>query len=137
VDYDSTVPQDRVNKTSTHQRTVIVLRLLKFSCEKHVGLWVFGYFFKVPLLKCGLARWFLDVGFQIIFFQITLILETDIGTFGAQNQSFGMPGASTLAPWGTMGRSRGTWGLKKGDLGVQAWMTESTPRVIGVAVGKR
>ena len=50
----------------------------------------------------------------------------DIVTFGGQNQSFGMPGASTLAPWGTMGRSRGTWGLKKGDLGVQAWMTEST-----------
>ena len=69
-----------------------------------------------------LARWFLEVGFQIIFFQITLILETDIVTFGVQNQSFGMPGASTLAPWGTMGRSRGTWGLKKGDLGVQAWI---------------
>ena len=42
--------------------------------------------------------------------------------FWCQNQSFGMPGASTLAPWGTMGRSRGTWGLKKGDLGVQAWI---------------
>ena len=70
-------------------------------------------------------------------FQITLILETDIVIFGAQNQSFGMPAASTLAPCGTMGRSRGTWGLKKGDVGVQAWMTESTPRVIGVAVGKR
>ena len=67
-----------------------------------------------------LARWFLDVGFQIIFFQITLILETDIVTFGVQNQSFGMLGASTLAPWGTMGRSRGTWGLRKGDFGVQA-----------------
>ena len=35
-------PQDRVNKTSTHQCTVIALRLLKFICEKHVGLWVFG-----------------------------------------------------------------------------------------------
>ena len=79
-------------------------------------------FFLVPLLKRVLARWFLDVGFQIVFLQITLILETDIVTFGAQNYSFGMPGASTLAPWGTMGRSRGTWGLKKGDLGVQAWI---------------
>ena len=67
-----------------------------------------------------LARWCLDVGFQIIFFEITLILETDIVTFGPQHQSFGMPGASTLAPWGSMGRSRGTWGLKKGDFGVQA-----------------
>ena len=75
-----------------------------------------------PLLKCVLSRWCLDVGFQIIFFQITLIWETDIVIFGIQNQSFGMPGASTLAPWGTMGRSRGTWGLKKEDLGVQAWI---------------
>ena len=88
-----------------------------------MGVWFLFYFiFKVPLLKCVLARWFLDVGFQIIFFQITLILETDIVTFGAQNQSFGMPGASTLAPWGTMGRSRGTWGFRKGDFGVQAWI---------------
>ena len=63
-----------------------------------MGVWFF--FVEVPLLKCVLARWFLDVGFQIIFFQITLILETDIVTFGVQNQSFGMPGASTLAPWG-------------------------------------
>ena len=69
-----------------------------------------------------LARRFLDVGFQIIYFQIISILEADIVTFGAQNQSFGMPGASTLAPWVTMGRSRGTWGLKKEDLGVQAWI---------------
>ena len=51
-----------------------------------------------------------------------MILETDMVTFGAQNLSFGMPGASTLAPWGTMGRSRGTWEHKKGDLGVQAWI---------------
>ena len=43
-------------------------------------------------------------------------------TFGTQNLSFGMPGASTLALWGTMGRSRGTWEQKKGDLGVQAWI---------------
>ena len=56
------------------------------------GLLVCGFFFfLVPLLKCVLARWFLDVGFQIIFFQITVILETDIVPFGAQNQSFGMP----------------------------------------------
>ena len=85
-----------------------------------------GYFCFISLLKGVLARWFLDVSFQVTFLQITVILETDMVTFGSQNLSFGMPGASTLAPWGTMGRSRGTWGLKKGDLGVQAWMTEST-----------
>ena len=36
--------------------------------------------------------------------------------------SFGMPVASTLAPWGTIVRSRGTWEHEKGNLGVQAWI---------------
>ena len=39
----------------------------------------------------------------------------DTVTFGARNLSFGRPGASTLAPWGTVGRSRYTWEHKKGD----------------------
>ena len=69
-----------------------------------------------------LARWFLDVSFQVTFLQITMILETDTVTLGAEKLSFGMPGASILAPLGTMGRSRGTWEHKKGDLGVQAWV---------------
>ena len=56
------------------------------------------------------------------FLQITVILETETVSFGAQNLSFGRPGASTLAPWGTMGRSRDTWEHKKGDIGVQAWI---------------
>ena len=42
--------------------------------------------------------------------------------FGPPNLSFGRPGASTFAPWATMGRSRGPWEHKKGDLGVQAWI---------------
>ena len=123
MDYDSTVPQDRVNKTSTHQCTVIALRLLKFICEKHVGLWVFGsYSFLSSSAEMCAGSLVSGCWFPDHIFQITLILETDIVTFGAQNQSFGMLCASTLAPWGTMGRSRGTWGLKKGDLGVQAWI---------------
>ena len=84
--------------------------------------------------------WWL-AGFQMLvswlFFTSNCDFQSGYCHFGAQNLSFGMPGASTLAPWGTMERSRGTWGFKKGDLGAQAWMTESTPRVIGVAVGKR
>ena len=59
---------------------------------------------------------------MLLFIPTTVILETDTVTFGAQNLSFGRPGASTFAPWGTMGRSRGTWEHKKGDLGVQAWI---------------
>ena len=82
---------------------VCVFLFLSYSAEMCAGSLVSGCWF--PDHFC---------------FRITLILETDIVTFGAQNHSFGMPGASTLAPWGTMARSRGTWGLKKEDLGVQA-----------------
>ena len=60
--------------------------------------------------------------FQFVFLQINVILETDTIIFGTQNLPFGRPGASTLAPWGIMERSRGTWGLKKGNLGAQAWL---------------
>ena len=58
--------------------------------------------------------------FQFIFLRINVILEMDTVTCGTQNLSFGRPGASTLALLQTMGRSRGTWEHKKGDLGIQA-----------------
>ena len=74
------------------------------------------------LLFLGFVRWFLDVSFHIILLRIIVIMERDTVIFGAQNLSFGRPGASTFAPWGNMGRSRGTWEHKKGDLGVQAWI---------------
>ena len=73
------------------------------------------------LLFLGFVRWFLDVSFHITFLRIIVIMERDTVIFGAQNLSFGRPGASTLAPWGTMGRSRGTWEYTTGHLGVQAW----------------
>ena len=40
-------------------------------------------------------------------------------SFGAQHVSFGTRVASNLMPWGAIGRFRGTWEHKKGDLGVQ------------------
>ena len=49
--------------------------------------------------------------------------SSDVVSFGAQNIPFGMPVASTLAPWGTIERSRGTSKHKKGDLEVQAWIS--------------
>ena len=57
-----------------------------------------------------------------LYLHIIVILERDTVSFGAQDLSFGRPGASTLAPWGTMGRSRGTWEHKKGHFGVHAWI---------------
>ena len=55
--------------------------------------------------------------------QLTVILSADVVSFGAQNVSSGMLVASTLAPWGTIERSRGTWEHKKGDLGIKAWIS--------------
>ena len=59
---------------------------------------------------CWLAGFWMLVSRSYLF-QITLILETDIVTSGAQNQSFGMLCASTLAPWGTMGAIQGDLGI--------------------------
>ena len=55
--------------------------------------------------------------------QSTEILGAEVVSFLAQNVSFGMPGASTSAPWGTIERSRGTSEHKTGDLGVQVWIS--------------
>ena len=38
-----------------------------------------------------------------------VILRADVFHSAAQNMSFGMPVASTLAPAGSIERSRGTW----------------------------
>ena len=92
--------------------SVFVISRLR-PCRRPLDCWLagLGVWFLViviSLLNCVLARWFLDVSFQVTFLQIAMILETDTVTFGA--------------PLGTMGRSRGTWEHKKGDLGVQAWI---------------
>ena len=53
-------------------------------------------------------------------FQFAMILGADAVSFGAQDVSFGMLAASTLAPCGIIERSRGTSEHAKGDLGVSA-----------------
>ena len=73
-----------------------------------------------------LPRWFLDVGFQIVFFQITLILETDIVTFVPNTNHLACLVPPLWHPGGPWDDPGAPGGLKKGDLGVQAWMTEST-----------
>ena len=64
-------------------------------------------------------------------------MGADSVKFGAPNVSFGMLVALNLAPWGPSSDAGGLGSTRKETLGVQAWMTESTPRVIGVAVGER
>ena len=56
---------------------------------------------------------------------------------GAQNVSFSMLVASNLAPWGPSSDAGGLGSTREETFGFRTWMTESTPRVIGVAVGKR
>ena len=53
--------------------------------------------------------------------QFTVNWGADAVSCGAQNVSFEMPVASTLAPCGIIERSRGTWEHKKGDFAIQAW----------------
>ena len=45
---------------------------------------------------------------------------TDIAYLWYPNLSYGQPGASTLASWGTLGRSRGMWEHNTRHFGVQA-----------------
>ena len=65
--------------------------------------WVLAVLFFV-LLKCMVARWLLDVSFQVIF-RMTLTCTLDMN---GQDLSFGRPAASALAPWKPIGGSRGT-----------------------------
>ena len=50
----------------------------------------------------------------------SVIWGADVVSSGAQDVLFGMLAASTMAPWGIMKRSSGTWEHEKGDLGLQA-----------------
>ena len=66
------------------------------------GFWMFAPWSFFSLLKCVLARWFLDVSFHVIFLGMIVNSEMDSVIFGAQNLSLGRPGASIFAPWGTI-----------------------------------
>ena len=69
-----------------------------------------------------LVRWCRVVVSISLFQQFTVFWGADVVNFGARKVSFGMPVASTLAPWVTLERSRGTWEHETRYLGVQAWM---------------
>ena len=64
-----------------------------------------------------LVRWCLDVVLMSRVLQLTVIWGADIVSLVPQNVSFGMPVASTLAPWGIIERCRGTWEHKNRDWG--------------------
>ena len=74
------------------------------------------------LLKCVLARSFLDVNFQVTFLTNNYDFGYGSGHFWYPKSVIWQAWCSTLAPWWTRGRSRGTWEQKKGDLGIQAWI---------------
>ena len=73
----------------------------------------------------------------MVFPFIAVTLDTDIVILGVQSLSIARPGASFdylgdhFVSLGTPERTM------EGHMGAQDQMTESTPRVIGVAVGKR
>ena len=65
--------------------------------------------FQISLPKLELDRWWTNAVSMSRVLQLTVISGADVVSFGVQNMSFGMVVVVTLAPWGTIGRSRGTW----------------------------
>ena len=84
------------------------------------------------LLKCVLARSFLDVNFQVVFLTNNYDFGYGSGYFWYPKSVIWQAWCSTLATWGTRGRSRGTWEQKKGDLGIQAWVFIDLGLISGV-----
>ena len=76
----------------------------------------------ISLLKCGLARLFLYVNFQVTFSTHNYNCGHGYGHFWCPKLVIWQAWCSTLAPWGTMGRSRDSWEDTKGHLGVQTWI---------------
>ena len=77
----------------------------------------------------------------LLFFQLQLLLWTRILLFWA-SKTYHLEACclhfttlgTILSAWGHPG---GPWEQQEGHVGVRSKMTESTPRVIGVAVGER
>ena len=68
---------------------------------------------------------------------VAVTWDTIFIILGVQNLSFDRPGGSIFPPGGPFSQLGDTREDHGRTHGVQKQMTESTPRVIGVAVGKR
>ena len=80
----------------------------------------------ISLPEFVLVRCCLDEVSMSRVLNFTLISGMDVVSFGTQNVSFGMffaSTASTLAPWGTIVKTRVPWEHKKGDFVVQVWVS--------------
>ncbi len=74
-------------------------------CRRPRCCWFFDVCLLVTfsLLKLLLARWFLDVSFQVTSFRHNCSFVDGFCFSGAQNLSFGRPGASILTPRAIVG----------------------------------
>ena len=106
-----------------HKYVPNILRLRPCRWPLYFGLLVVECIFSISLLKFVLVRWCLDAVSMSRILQLSVIWGADVVRFSAQNVSFGIFVASTLTPWETIERSGGTSEHKKGDLGVQAWIS--------------
>ena len=86
------------------------------------GFWLFASWFFLSLLKCVLARWFLDVSFQVTFLKHNC-------KFGDGFCHFWRPKPITWQAWclhfgtlgdhfGTLGHRGGPWEQQEGHVGV-------------------
>ena len=95
----------RVPNTPTKGAERTAADLMGFAhCRRPPCCWFLDVCFLAifSLLKCVLARWFLDVSFQVTSFMHNVKFGDGFCYFGAQDLSFGRPGAFILAPWGTI-----------------------------------
>ena len=82
-----------------------------------------------------LDRWWPHVVAMSLVSPSTVISGADGVSLSAQIVSFDMPVAPTSAPLGTIGRFSGTWEHKKGDSGIQAWISVDFGSISGPHFG--
>ena len=107
--------------TAVLEVDVVILRLRPCRRPVYFGLLFFWvcFFSNLSAENCA-GSLVTGCSFDVTFFTI----HCDLGRGCCQlNMSFGMLAASTLPPWGTIERSRGTSDHKSRDLGVQAWIS--------------
>ena len=73
----------------------------------------------------------------MVFPLVAVTWDANFANLDVEILSFDRPGASILPPWGPFCQLGDIRGDHARTHGAQNQMTESTPRVIGVAVGKR
>ena len=100
----------------------------------YFGLLLFWMLSQVTLLQFVMLRCCPDVVMMSGALQLAMIPGEDGVSLGTQKVTFGMLDAPTLAFLGTIERSWDVVEHKKGDVGIQAWISVDFRRISGPQV---